>query len=348
MFSAQKLPGDRMAQESDELDDDANDDGNDTDNDDNGSSGGEEEQGSMASVSDSVGDGDDISNEQAAAGTEDQSAGGRLEAQEEERQGQEQVETQTDADARDVQEAAPEEEAGEFTNEAEEHEDGTGQVEQSNDVPHSPVAPAPAAAVSRLFSGGTADSVFIIDADAHLWFGYFSFTSSRGPDASAATTAHAGAAGVDESYTCEFDTAELAVSEQLKFRRVSLPFKVTCVAAIPIDDSSSANDGSASVAGSDSVGSENTRNSSCSRLRLLLTDGDHGIYWATLTLTQTWSTATTTTAAAVGAAQMNVEVDMQVVVDRCALSSHAAKGACYLTDDCAAVYGDKAISLWMH
>ena len=42
------------------------------------------------------------------------------------------------------------------------------------------------------------------------------------------------------------------------------------------------------------------------------------------------------------------EKDVQVAVDRCALSNHATKGACYLTDDCAAVYGDKAISLWMH
>jgi hypothetical protein len=79
-------------------------------------------------------------------------------------------------------------------------------------------------------------------------------------------------------------------------------------------------------------------------VRLLLTDGEHGIYWATLALTRSWSAQRD----AQGDTGVDVEVEGEASVYRCALSSHAAKGACYLTADCAAVYGDAAISLWMH
>ena len=39
-------------------------------------------------------------------------------------------------------------------------------------------SPAESAAVGQLFSGATADSVFLVDADGRLWFGYFSLRSS--------------------------------------------------------------------------------------------------------------------------------------------------------------------------
>jgi hypothetical protein len=76
----------------------------------------------------------------------------------------------------------------------------------------------------------------------------------------------------------------------------------------------------------------------------LLTDGDYGVYWATLTLTKTTAPAATTAGAA---ADTGVDMDVDIVVDRCALSGHVAKGACYLGEDCAATYGGKAISLWL-
>ena len=61
-----------------------------------------------------------------------------------------------------------------------------------------------------------------------------SFSTSSGNDASGSADA-----GANDSWPREFDTAGQTVSEQLKFRRVSLPFKVTCVAAIHNGDGGS-------------------------------------------------------------------------------------------------------------
>ena len=189
--------------------------------------------------------------------------------------------------------------------------------------------------MGQLFSVGSPDSVFILDADAQLWFGYFSVRST-----SMATDVVTVEPGIGDS-----DVAKQNNGEHLKFCRVSLPFKVSSVAAIPMDDSTN----NVPLGSPGLVELRGNRSCSCSKLRLLLTDGNHGIYWATLTLTRSWSTAATVSAATAGAgAQVDVEVEAEVAVDRCALSSHAAKGACYLTDDCAAVYGEKAISLWVH
>ena len=92
--------------------------------------------------------------------------------------------------------------------------------------------------------------------------------------------------------------------ERLRFQRVSLPCKVAEVA----------------------VGAR-----TASGLELMLTDGDHGVLWATVRWAQEGQ------AGAVAGA-----------VTRAALSAHRASGVATLSSDCAAVYGARAISLWMH
>ena len=102
------------------------------------------------------------------------------------------------------------------------------------------------------------------------------------------------------------ESARQQGEERLRFQRVSLPCKVAEVA----------------------VGAR-----TASGLELMLTDGDHGVLWATVRWAQEGQAGA---AAAAGA------------VTRAALSAHRASGVATLSSDCAAVYGARAISLWMH
>jgi hypothetical protein len=364
-------------QESDEPDDEANDGVNDSGNEDNERPGGEEERGAVsesdgtaASDGGSYDQGTTTVDEQTAES--DQNAPEAQEAAKDERKEEEDLQPDAESSHGDP---VPTEAEGASADAAEEPKDGASLAEQSDEAPHSPATepepepepelePGPepepetgtelevevespaetaavagaataAAAVGQLFSGVSPDSVFVIDADAQLWFGYFSLRNT-----SMTTDVVTGEPSIGDS-----DIAKQEDGEHLKFLRVSLPFKVSSVAAIPMDDTTS----TAPLRSPGPVESTGSRSSSCSRLRLLLTDGNHGIYWATLKLTRSWSTEAIWCATTAGEeAQVDVEVQAEVAVNRCALSSHAAKGACYLTDDCAAVYGEKSISLWMH
>ena len=164
-------------------------------------------------------------------------------------------------------------------------------------APEPEPVPVPAAAVSRLFSGDTPDSVFVVDASANLWFGVFVNDDDDGPEEE----------GEQEPLLSE-------QSEQLRFRHIPLPFKVTCVATV-----------------TQPPRSPHAQQAQQHVMRLLLTDGEHGIYWVTVSIQPS---------------REQVQ-PVAVAVDRCALSSHVAKGASYLTEDCAAVYGGEHVSLWL-
>eukprot|EP01043_Picozoa_sp_COSAG02_P033821 COSAG02_NODE_2329_length_9121_cov_3.015183_4_plen_349_part_00 len=344
-------------QESDEPDDEANDGANDSGDEDNELP----ERGAVFSAG--PGTSDEGSYEQGATNVADHTAESDQNAQEVANgaQKEEEQDVHPDGGSSIFEQPVLAEATGASAQPADDLDDGASLLKQSGETHSSPAAepepepePEPkidaeveveaessaaaAAAVGQLFSGGSPGSIFVLDADAQLWFGYFSLCNRS---TTADTAARQPATGV-------LDAAKEDTAEQLKFLRVLLPFKVASVAAVPIDDSTST--APLGSPGSGDLGSAvGSRSSSCSKLRLLLTDGNHGIYWATLKLTWSWSAQTTLRAAASGEeAQVDMQVEAEVSVDRCALSSHVAKGACYLTDDCAAVYGGQAISLWMH